>query len=387
MARTIRCFSRLTLGVFNNHVNHQLLCNGSKTLYTEASLGLPEYKSARENFRERYTSSLDAFKQKIKTSVENEQNLIFTEDLKALIHVVDKQPGDVELLIAAMHRFNDQDKDIRFGSFKFGPVVMRAFHYLNEPLSALETFRDPKFESFYDQQTTFAILADLLHENGMYKEVREVYDLIRTRFPNGSKNPKLVVSVLALSCYKENTKESLDFGVKICKEMVDRGALPLRKVVSTLAALALRQNAPHIALEILTLCKKSEYISTKTVRIMALCDLDRIDDVAHDFQLTLKRAIPQRSQYFSDIVPKIEAAIERGNISPNAEICELFAIIKAREYIQDKTLEEHISEPLDPQKAGNPRYRQQESYGWSQPMRQDKDWSSTRQAAIGDHGE
>lgn len=129
--------------------------------------------------------------------------MIFTEDLKALLHVVERNAEDVNLLRTSLERFTDQDQDIRFGTFKFGPVVMRTFHYLNEPTIALETFRNPKFESFYDQQTTFAILVDLLHENGMYKEVREVYELIRSRFSSGVRNPKMVISVLALSCYKE----------------------------------------------------------------------------------------------------------------------------------------------------------------------------------------
>ncbi|XP_015109845.1 pentatricopeptide repeat-containing protein 2, mitochondrial [Diachasma alloeum] len=377
MAGTMKCFSRLSLGLFNNNVNRQILLNGNRALYTETSLGLPEYKNSRASYQDRYRSSLEAFKEKVTTNVNDEKSLIFTEDLKALLHVVEKSPDDINLLKTALEKFNSQDNDIRFGTFKFGPVVMRAFHYLNEPNVALETFRNPKFETFYDQQTTFAILVDLLHENGMYKEVREVYDLIRSKFSSGIRNPKLVISVLALSCYKENTKESLDFGVKVCKEMIERGAVPLRKVITTLGALALKQNAPHIALELMSVCRKSDYISVRTVRAMALCDLDRLDDIAHDFQITLKRGIPTKNKYFSNVAPKVEAAIQRGNISPNAEICELFELIKARDFIDEKTLEEHISEPLESSKGPAQQYQYQESRGWSQPKRQPEQWTRT----------
>ncbi|XP_063972039.1 pentatricopeptide repeat-containing protein 2, mitochondrial-like [Diachasmimorpha longicaudata] len=385
MAGTIRCLSRFHLGSFINHVNRQILLNGSRTLYTEKSLGLDNYKDARLSYHETYRNSLATFKDKIKTNVSDGKSMIFTEDLKALLHVVEKNPEDVSLLKTALEKFNSQDSEIRFGMFKFGPVVMRAFHYLNEPSVALETFKNPKFDTFYDQQTTFALLTDLLFENGMYKEVREVYELIRAKSASANKNPKLVISVVALACYKENTKESLDFGVKVCKNITERGALPLRKVISTLAALALKQNAPHIALELITACKKSDYISTRTVRAMALCDLDRLDDLTIEFQSALKRGIVSTNQYFSDIIPKVEAAIQRGNISPNAEICELFELMKVREYIQNKTLEEHISEQLESYKSMTLQYYNQE-HGSSQFKRQPEQWSRTSREPAQNRG-
>lgn len=35
-------------------------------------------------------------------------------------------------------RFNQQNKEVRFGSYVFGPVVMRMYYFLNKPDEALE---------------------------------------------------------------------------------------------------------------------------------------------------------------------------------------------------------------------------------------------------------
>jgi pentatricopeptide repeat domain-containing protein 2 len=35
-------------------------------------------------------------------------------------------------------RFNQQSKEVRFGSYVFGPVVMRMYYFLNKPDEALE---------------------------------------------------------------------------------------------------------------------------------------------------------------------------------------------------------------------------------------------------------
>ena len=35
-------------------------------------------------------------------------------------------------------RFNQQNKEVRFGSFVFGPVVMRMYYFLNKPDEALQ---------------------------------------------------------------------------------------------------------------------------------------------------------------------------------------------------------------------------------------------------------
>lgn len=93
----------------------------------------------------------------------------------------------------------------------------------------------------------------------------------------------------------------MEFGIKVCEELSQKGSVPLRRVIATLGALAINQNKPHVALELVALCRTIEYISMRCIRIIALADLDRIDDIVLEFQAALKRG-PEKYSYYSDVV-------------------------------------------------------------------------------------
>lgn len=80
-----------------------------------------------------------------------------------------------------------------------GTEVMRAFYYLNEPQIALETFKNPELQSFFDNLTTYQILLDLLFNNAMYAEVREVYDILNKKKVKSQSALMIVVA----ACYKQ----------------------------------------------------------------------------------------------------------------------------------------------------------------------------------------
>jgi len=44
----------------------------------------------------------------------------------------------IVIIMEIVFRFNNQCSELRFGTYKFGPIVMRMFHVLNKPLEALE---------------------------------------------------------------------------------------------------------------------------------------------------------------------------------------------------------------------------------------------------------
>nr|CAD7597485.1 unnamed protein product [Timema genevievae] len=110
-------------------------------------------------------------------------------------------------------RFNQQNKDLRFGNFVFGPVVMRMFYYMNTPEAALE-----------------------------------------------------------------NTKESFELAMDIWRELQTVGHIPLRRSATFAAALALNQNSPQYALEIISTVRQQNYITIRNIKMAALADLGRVDD-------------------------------------------------------------------------------------------------------------
>jgi hypothetical protein len=61
-------------------------------------------------------NNVDGFKTKMTEFVtdENSKNLIFTEDLKNMLHI-SESPEDIKLLTTMIQKFCSQSKDVRFG--------------------------------------------------------------------------------------------------------------------------------------------------------------------------------------------------------------------------------------------------------------------------------
>jgi len=176
-----------------------------RCLYSEKTLGLRGYENSRLNFHNQFLNVENTFRTKMQEACSQESNIIFTEDLKSMLHLAQKKPEDIELLVKMLTKYNNQNKEMRFGTFVFGPVVMRTFYYLDEPDIALTAFKDPQFGSFFNQLISYQILLSLLYKHGKYIEMREVYNIIRNQYVNGNGHPKNSLLLIMAGCYKEVT--------------------------------------------------------------------------------------------------------------------------------------------------------------------------------------
>ena len=95
------------------------------------------FQTARERTFQQLQNTADRFKLKMKELTQNEsENMIFTDDLKNMVYIVN-DVDDTQLVIKMIQRFNSQNKDLRFGNFVFGPVLMRMFYNQKDVESAL----------------------------------------------------------------------------------------------------------------------------------------------------------------------------------------------------------------------------------------------------------
>lgn len=168
-------------------------------------MGLQGYENARLNFRNQFLNVESAFRKKMQEVCETESSMIFTEDLKSMLHLAQKKPEDIELVVKMITKFNSQSKELRFGTFIFGPVVMRTFYYLDEPDLALTAFKDPQFENFFDQLISYQILLSLLYKHGKYTDMRDVYDIIKNKHMNIDGYPRNALILVMAACYREVT--------------------------------------------------------------------------------------------------------------------------------------------------------------------------------------
>lgn len=99
-----------------------------------------------------------------------------------------------------LFRFHNQSSGLRFGTFVFGPVIMRFLHSVNQPNEVLALLKNPKTVSLFDQFMSYQIAMDLLLKNKMYNEVIEVYNIVQDRTIQGNKYPKncLILAMAAL---------------------------------------------------------------------------------------------------------------------------------------------------------------------------------------------
>lgn len=165
-------------------------------------MGLQGYENARLNIRNQFLNVENTFRTKMQEICDKDSSMIFTEDLKSMLHLAQKKPEDIELLVRMIAKFNSQNKELRFGTFIFGPVVMRTFYYLDEPDLAFTAFKDPQFDNFFDQMISYQILLCLLYKHGKYSEMRDVYNIIKSKNLDGDYPRNSLILVLA-ACYKE----------------------------------------------------------------------------------------------------------------------------------------------------------------------------------------
>jgi len=75
------------------------------------------------------------------------------------------------------------------------------------------------------------------------------------------------------------------------------GAQVTRKAVTMFAALALSQNEPNMAIEILSLATQTNYVTVRNLRLMALSDLGRFQDIFTTIKVFLNQDVPAQKNF------------------------------------------------------------------------------------------
>lgn len=66
-------------------------------LYSLSSLGVDGYLQTRKRIREQFSNFSDKFRVKMQDFVSDSKNMIFTEDLKNMVHIA--EPADLNLVL------------------------------------------------------------------------------------------------------------------------------------------------------------------------------------------------------------------------------------------------------------------------------------------------
>ncbi|XP_073953806.1 pentatricopeptide repeat-containing protein 2, mitochondrial-like [Choristoneura fumiferana] len=306
-------------------------------LYAPSALGIDGFLHSRKKVKEQFINFSDKFRTKMTEFVDDPKSMIFTEDLKNMVHMA--EPSDLELCLKMVKKFNTQTTEYRFGSFVFGPVVMRMFHFLDAPNEALQCFEDPANDKFFDQLVTYQVLLDLLYSHEMYDEMYRVFEKVKERQVNMSKYPKYPVVLILAACYKQNSPQSMEYASKLWSDMNKTGTVPLRRACTFFAALALKQGAPHIALESISI-QKQHYVTIRNIKASALAEMGRADDAIPVLRAVLEIDSPQQKDkhtFFEETIAKVREAVEKSdNKDVKKEFDDIVTAMVDRQLIDSK---------------------------------------------------
>ncbi|KAB0804820.1 hypothetical protein PPYR_01790 [Photinus pyralis] len=325
---------------------------GVRQLYAAATLGLDNFLSQRDRVKAQLANVAPKFKEKMtEYTADDSKNMVFTEDLKNMLHLAETN-DDVTLVIKMMKRFNQQNKQLRFGNYVFGPVIMRLFYFLNKHEEAFQCFKSTELNGLFDQMMSYQILLDLLYENQRYNDILEAFEIIKSRQIEGVKFARNVVVLMFAACYKLNTQQSLEIALKLWSEINSIGHFPMRRAVTFCSGLAINQGKPEIGLEILSGAKNANYTTIRNLKVVALVDLGRIDDA-----LAVLKSILQEDgarmgpihTFNMDVIGKLKNAVkERNNADLSLEFDRLEKYFKDHGHISNTLLNDQLCTEIAP---------------------------------------
>lgn len=217
-------------------------------------------------------------------------------------------------------------------------------HYLKDSKTAMELFNDDALSGFFDQLITYQIILDLLYKNGDYQDLIDTFTLIRQRQLQGSRYPKHSIILVFAACYKINTPESFEYAKKVWSGAIEAGHIPLRRATTFMAALALKQNSPHVSLEVLTNVKGQNYVSVRALKSLALSKMKRFDDVIPVLRSILEINNPMQTKQTIpfDVINELEKEFSENNHDKDlqADFEKAIKFLKNYEHVLNQTIDD-----------------------------------------------
>ncbi|KAK6492440.1 pentatricopeptide repeat-containing protein 2 [Huso huso] len=163
--------------------------------------------------------------------------LVLKDELKLVLHLC-QTPEDVEVAKNAIYRYHEENGNVAFGEFKFGPLFMRLCYELGLEETAAELVKDKALKGFFSDSTSFNIVMDMLFIKGYYDSALEVLLDMKIQGVSFNKDTCTLASAI---CYKLNTAESYRICTLILEETQSKGKHVPRQAAFFAIALALKQ--------------------------------------------------------------------------------------------------------------------------------------------------
>ena len=323
-------------------------------LYSDQFLGIDKFIEARQRTTTRLGNMRGSFMERMKLQVNSSMPaMVFTEDLKTVIHACEDKPEDIELCVQMMKKFHKQNSELRFGTFVFGPVTMRLFHLMRKHELVASFSKDSDLKGFFDQLKSYFLSMDLYFKSGMYKEVLEAFEELRGKQLADTKYPRDPLVLATAACYKINTPETFKIATDLITGAREDGVHILRRALIFTVSLALNQNQPDIALEILSSIDRFNNITGNNLKLTAFAGLDRLQDAFDILRRVTDQDSPVQTRIRGEVcqssLDALQKSVERVNDKETSHIFEqLTRSLRESNLVSSQTVDDLVCSPIEP---------------------------------------
>uniref|UniRef100_A0A8C5LNB1 Pentatricopeptide repeat-containing protein 2, mitochondrial n=1 Tax=Leptobrachium leishanense TaxID=445787 RepID=A0A8C5LNB1_9ANUR len=251
-------------------VRHQV----KRFLLTEEILKLQEFQKKKLATLYNLNIGKDVFFQSINEKLEK-NNILLKSELLALLHLC-QTPADVEFAKQVIYRYQAENKNVMFGEYRFGPVVVRLCYELDLEDTAIALVKDQSLGDFFRDSTSYSILMDLLFTKGQYEKALDV--LLEMRNQKVTFYGETYILAFAI-CYKLNNTDSY----KICSALLDEvemnGMRLPTQAYCFAVAFALKKSQYVIARHIYSQIRYTNGKLSKNVALLVKLHNEELEDV------------------------------------------------------------------------------------------------------------
>lgn len=345
MAMNLRSIFKLNNLMKNVVLKSNFKIVGLRSIFSERDLGVTGYENTRFLFRNQFVTIEDVFRNKMRDLCNQENSLLYTEDLKAMLHLVQSNDDDINLMVKMLEKYAAMNASDKIGAYIYGPVAMRMFYYLNKPKAAMSVFCNEKLKDAFLYSSCCRILLCLLLKHNMFKEVRDMYEYIVNA--KGYAFASCANIILSIACYKENSLEALEYGSQVWRHDVE-GGRPRNRSTVLLAYLATKQNDYRRALEMLSTISLENNYSVKNMKILVYMEMGNFCNIIPHLRFVLsKQDGAGRMKLFYDVITRLEKKVSVLETPESSEIMQLIEEIHTTDCIfKNNTLEEYLCKPV-----------------------------------------
>jgi len=329
----------------------------ARTIFSSSGIGIDNFKLAREQHLANHAQSMSSFKKRFLESIENSNAQIFTEDLRNMIMSAETDQ-DINAVITALKKYTLNK--LKFTDYHFGSPIMRMLYIQNKPDLAMKIFMDENFKDIFRDSGSALILLNKLVEDKRYDDAVKIFEYgIQRGFntTSGRAYPTDVVMLAIEGLYRQNTKQSLEKAKELVSKVMERDSDINPRTASMLALLAIEQNEPAFAMEVLGAVRAQNLTTIQNIRAICYAEMSRVEEAINVVHLLADQPPidNDRRRVFPLVLKRIEKAVEKSKEPElQSRFNDLSKFVTTNNRLSTVDLVEFINEPVNRRSATLP---------------------------------